>query len=383
MYNGVKLSNDLNDSKSENKNHVDLYSWQLRANHFPLYKQLQTSRKILTTHDWMLARDELKSVKTIQRIEALKKKNLWSLKQLKRHKAAPRAKTHWDSMLDEMKWMQTDFKEERKWKMAMAFMTVRAVMEWHNAEDKSTVCVKTRIPAPITPLPSPEAIDERMELYTTDLDNELDADNLQQPSLVEESIGPQLVEEPEVLNAEVDSPLKADTMMGTDTIDPILSIDMMNDIEANSTFNSIDTADESSMPSTPKLTVESLSSEVIQQYRSIIKDLDPNMPILTLSIENFGEFDANALFPDVLTYEPPNPVFNDTYFDELEYGKITPISKLALQHITLKAPQRLNRKRDINGNPIIYYDETKSHKPKIKQLPRHERYDPTPLISRK
>ncbi len=74
MYNGVKLSNNSNNTKSENE--VDLYAWQLRANHFPLYKQLQTSRKILTTHDWMLARDELKSVKTIQRIEALKKKNL-------------------------------------------------------------------------------------------------------------------------------------------------------------------------------------------------------------------------------------------------------------------------------------------------------------------
>ncbi|RCH84245.1 hypothetical protein CU097_000705, partial [Rhizopus azygosporus] len=94
VYNGIKLADANTSSKTSS---IDLYAWQLKATHFPLYKQLQTARKTLTTHDWMLARDELKAVKTIQRIEALKKKNGWSLRQLKRHKAPPRAKTHWDS----------------------------------------------------------------------------------------------------------------------------------------------------------------------------------------------------------------------------------------------------------------------------------------------
>lgn len=140
VYNGIKLSDAH--SPSPKADSIDLYAWQLKATHFPLYKQLQTARKTLTTHDWILARDELKAVKTIQRIETLKRKNQWSLRQLKKHKANPRVKTHWDSVLDEMKWMQTDFKEERKWKMAMAYMLSKAVMDWHWAEDKSTVCVK-------------------------------------------------------------------------------------------------------------------------------------------------------------------------------------------------------------------------------------------------
>jgi hypothetical protein len=142
VYNGIKLS-DAN-SLNSNAESIDLYAWQLKATHFPLYKQLQTARKTLTTHDWILARDELKAVKTIQRIETLKKKNCWSLRQLKKHKAPPRTKTHWDSVLDEMKWMQTDFKEERKWKIAMAYMLSKAVMEWHWVEDKSTVCIKVK-----------------------------------------------------------------------------------------------------------------------------------------------------------------------------------------------------------------------------------------------
>lgn len=40
--------------------------------------------------------------------------------------------------------MRTDFKQERKWKIAMAYTLSRAVMQWHEADDKSTVCVKVK-----------------------------------------------------------------------------------------------------------------------------------------------------------------------------------------------------------------------------------------------
>lgn len=38
--------------------------------------------------------------------------------------------------------MQTDFKEERKWKIATAYEVVQWVMEWHEVDDKQTVCVR-------------------------------------------------------------------------------------------------------------------------------------------------------------------------------------------------------------------------------------------------
>lgn len=98
IYNGHKFVDRRNDKPSG----LDLYAWQLKSNAQPLYKQLQQARKVLTTHDWMLARDELKSVKTISTIESLKKKNLWSTRQLKRQKTMPRTKTHWDLLMDEM-----------------------------------------------------------------------------------------------------------------------------------------------------------------------------------------------------------------------------------------------------------------------------------------
>ena len=38
--------------------------------------------------------------------------------------------------------MRTDFKEERKWKIATAYLIAHAVMEWHMTPDKSSVCIK-------------------------------------------------------------------------------------------------------------------------------------------------------------------------------------------------------------------------------------------------
>lgn len=388
IYNGLKLSTVPPSLKDESHTGVDLYAWQLRATHFPLYKQLQTARKTLTTHDWMLARDELKSVKTIQKIEALKKKNLWSMRQLKRHKAPPRAKTHWDSMLDEMKWMQTDFKQERKWKIALAYNISKAIMEWHHAEDKSTVCVRTRIPDPISPPSLPVFMEEDPQSITP---NNAPLEEEMTEALADSTMTSQPVDEHQSLventieTTSTEEPLKNDAMMGTDTVDPILNTerDTTQSVDLNNTPFAMDTADESSMPTTPNFNTESLSSDIIQEYRNIMKDFDPNMSILTLSVEDFGEFDAGSLFPDILTYEPPNPNFNDLYFNELEYGKIVPLTKLIAQQITLKAPKRYSRKRTIDGHPIIYDDEVKDYKSEIKTLPRHERYDPTPLISRK
>lgn len=122
----------------------------MKAQSQPLFKQLQQAKKVLTTQDWMLARDELKSIKAITNIENLKKKNMWSQRQLKRQKTMPRTKTHWDLLLDEMKWMRTDYKEERKWKMANAYMLAQAVMEWHQVPDKSSVCIKPKSSHPVS-----------------------------------------------------------------------------------------------------------------------------------------------------------------------------------------------------------------------------------------
>lgn len=55
-----------------------------------------------------------------QRIADLRKEGLWSLRRLPKLQEAPRPKSHWDYLLEEMQWMATDFAQERRWKMAAA-----------------------------------------------------------------------------------------------------------------------------------------------------------------------------------------------------------------------------------------------------------------------
>ncbi|TPX41319.1 hypothetical protein SeLEV6574_g06157 [Synchytrium endobioticum] len=118
-----------------------LAAWKSLVYKKPVSIFLQTASKSLSTKDWQIAREEQKQFKLLARIEALEKEGCWSFKQRLPHQPPPRPKSHHDVMLDEMRWMSQDFRQERKWKIAMCFKVARDVMEWHNAEDKSTVCV--------------------------------------------------------------------------------------------------------------------------------------------------------------------------------------------------------------------------------------------------
>nr|XP_042708496.1 E1A-binding protein p400 isoform X14 [Chrysemys picta bellii] len=66
-----------------------------------------------------------------QRIAELRKEGLWSLRRLPKLQEAPRPKSHWDYLLEEMQWMATDFAQERRWKMVTAKKMVRTVARFH------------------------------------------------------------------------------------------------------------------------------------------------------------------------------------------------------------------------------------------------------------
>ncbi|XP_077776405.1 E1A-binding protein p400 isoform X1 [Podarcis muralis] len=66
-----------------------------------------------------------------QRIADLRKEGLWSLRRLPKLQEAPRPKSQWDYLLEEMQWMATDFAQERRWKMATAKKMVRTVARYH------------------------------------------------------------------------------------------------------------------------------------------------------------------------------------------------------------------------------------------------------------
>jgi chromatin modification-related protein VID21 len=77
---------------------------------------------------------ELTLLRTLERIENLKTNKQWSFRQPKKQRAVGGlVKTHWDYLIDEVKWMRTDFREERKWKLALAHTLAHEVMRWHTA----------------------------------------------------------------------------------------------------------------------------------------------------------------------------------------------------------------------------------------------------------
>ncbi|KAH8804610.1 hypothetical protein F5884DRAFT_707336 [Xylogone sp. PMI_703] len=81
---------------------------------------LQSAHKTITTANAYVPIHENQTAKVLKRIYNLQSSNKWSLRQPKRAPEPNRPTTHWDVLLQEMKWMRTDFREERKWKMTAA-----------------------------------------------------------------------------------------------------------------------------------------------------------------------------------------------------------------------------------------------------------------------
>lgn len=87
---------------------------------------LASAHKSLSTSDHMVEYMEQTNCRTLRRIYQLQNANRWPLRQMERQAEPERPTSHWDFLLDHMKWMRTDFREERKWKMAAA----RGCAEW-------------------------------------------------------------------------------------------------------------------------------------------------------------------------------------------------------------------------------------------------------------
>ncbi|OJT07867.1 Chromatin modification-related protein EAF1 [Trametes pubescens] len=133
---------------------LSLVKWAaiLQAN--PVHDKLQHATKCLSTRDWSVGLQELRLVRTFERIESLKAASGWSFRQIKKQRGVGGlTKTHWDYLMDEMKWMRSDFREERRWKLALAYNLAHAVLEWHEAgtlEERIRlgICVMWKPPLP-------------------------------------------------------------------------------------------------------------------------------------------------------------------------------------------------------------------------------------------
>lgn len=116
---------------------------------FPLIKLLPAAHKTLTTETYQLSLLEGKLAVVHARIEELKRSEKWSLRQHTKFRGPLRLKLHWDQLIDEMKWLQQDFVEERRLKIAVCYELAQSVVEFHqlSKEERSLVCVRRK---PIT-----------------------------------------------------------------------------------------------------------------------------------------------------------------------------------------------------------------------------------------
>ena len=96
----------------------------------PLEQILHHAHKTIATPDSYTQILDNQACKVLRRVYQLQQQDKWSLRQPKRCPEPTRPTSHWDVMLKEMKWMRTDFREERKWKHAVARNLANACAEW-------------------------------------------------------------------------------------------------------------------------------------------------------------------------------------------------------------------------------------------------------------
>ncbi|QGI67022.1 hypothetical protein CEK26_010977 [Fusarium fujikuroi] len=135
----------------------------------PIEKILYTANKTVTTPDANLAIQDHQACKVLRRVYHLQQHDKWSLRQPKRCPEPTRPPSHWDVMLQEMKWMRTDFREERKWKRAVAKNLAYACAEWHEStpEERKLMQVSAVIPPKTQPAPDVSMADVEGENQLT------------------------------------------------------------------------------------------------------------------------------------------------------------------------------------------------------------------------
>ena len=95
-----------------------------------LHSLVGSAHKTLSTADQYTDFQDQQDCWILTKIYQLQSANRWSLRQNERSVEATRPKAHWDVLLNHMKWMRTDFREERKWKLAAAKSLADACAHW-------------------------------------------------------------------------------------------------------------------------------------------------------------------------------------------------------------------------------------------------------------
>ncbi|KAK2820062.1 hypothetical protein FQN49_007757 [Arthroderma sp. PD_2] len=109
---------------------------------------LSTAHKTLDTSNHFLEYHEQMDCRTLKRIYQLQHSGRWALRQLQRSPEPSRQATHWDIMLDHVKWMRMDFREERKWKITAAKRCAEWCAEYVASDEELRASLRVAVKRP-------------------------------------------------------------------------------------------------------------------------------------------------------------------------------------------------------------------------------------------
>ncbi|KAL8953663.1 MAG: hypothetical protein Q9222_000500 [Ikaeria aurantiellina] len=111
-----------------------------------LNRLVATASKTLTTANHYVDVHEQQDCRILSKILSLQNANRWSFRQLNRSAEPERPTVHWDVLLGQAKWLRTDFREERKWKVAAAGSLAAWCAHWvaSSKDERIALQVKAR-----------------------------------------------------------------------------------------------------------------------------------------------------------------------------------------------------------------------------------------------
>lgn len=143
---------DLGEGGSELKDYLlPLFTTQATApsQAQQLHSLVLSAHKTLTTADHYIDFQEQQDYRILTRLYQLQNTGRWSLRQHERSVEPTRPRAHWDVLLSQMRWMRTDFREERKWKLAAAKGLADVCAQWvtSSVDERALLQVKVRPPS--------------------------------------------------------------------------------------------------------------------------------------------------------------------------------------------------------------------------------------------
>lgn len=110
-----------------------------------LLHTLSSSAKTLTTGDWQACLSERQDCAVVRRIYEWQQNGRWVLRQMKPLPEPAVPQTHQNTLMNEMRWLHTDFREERKAKLSVASQLAEWCQDWilSSTERRAALQLKT------------------------------------------------------------------------------------------------------------------------------------------------------------------------------------------------------------------------------------------------